>query len=118
MEIVIQVGGGTLGHPNGANAGAKAVCQAIDAYKQGISLKQYAEKHIELIEALNKWGTARPVWFKKISQLLIIMIPIFSGGCGLNGRKVFTPIDRYCRVHDTDSGKIEHIFCYEKEIPT
>ena len=46
------------------------------------------------------------------------MIPIFSGGCGLNGRKVFTPIDRYCRVHDTDSGKIEHIFCYEKEIPT
>ena len=60
MDMVVQVGGGTLGHPDGAEAGAKAVTQAIQAYKKKISLKEYAETHKELKRALEKWGTLKP----------------------------------------------------------
>ncbi|MCD6434525.1 MAG: type III ribulose-bisphosphate carboxylase [Candidatus Diapherotrites archaeon] len=60
-DIAIQVGGGVLGHPQGAEAGAKAVCQAIEAYHRGIKLEEYAKKHKELREALEKWGTLRPM---------------------------------------------------------
>ncbi|MCJ7719981.1 MAG: type III ribulose-bisphosphate carboxylase, partial [Candidatus Hadarchaeum sp.] len=48
MDIVLQVGGGTQGHPMGIEAGARAVMQAIEAYKQGISLDEYAETKKEL----------------------------------------------------------------------
>ncbi len=58
--LVVQVGGGTLGHPKGARAGAMAVKQAIEAYYEGISLKEYAKKHKELAEALKKWGYMKP----------------------------------------------------------
>jgi len=60
-EIVIQVGGGTLGHPDGALAGAKAVRQALDAIMNGIPLEEYAKTHRELARALEKWGRVRPV---------------------------------------------------------
>lgn len=60
-DIAIQVGGGTLGHPHGAEAGARAVMQSIEAYKQGTSLNEYAKDHKELAAALEKWGTMRPV---------------------------------------------------------
>ncbi len=60
-DIGLQVGGGTLGHPDGAEAGAKAVMQAIEAYKQKISLEEYAEKHRELKRALEKWGSLKPI---------------------------------------------------------
>ncbi|MDP2909098.1 MAG: type III ribulose-bisphosphate carboxylase [Nanoarchaeota archaeon] len=60
-NIGLQVGGGTLGHPDGAEAGAKAVTQAIEAYKQKISLEEYAEKHKELKRALEKWGHLKPI---------------------------------------------------------
>ncbi|MCD6323697.1 MAG: type III ribulose-bisphosphate carboxylase [Desulfurococcales archaeon] len=59
-DIIIQVGGGVTGHPKGPLAGGKAVRQAIEAYLQGISLEEYAEKHAELREALEKWGEVRP----------------------------------------------------------
>ncbi len=59
-NMVIQVGGGTLGHPKGPKAGAKAVKQAIEAYYEGISLKEYAKNHKELNEALKKWGFLKP----------------------------------------------------------
>jgi len=55
-NIVIQVGGGVLGHPMGPRAGAKAVRDAVDAYLKGISLREYSEKSKELKEALKKWG--------------------------------------------------------------
>ena len=60
-DIVIQVGGGTQGHPMGAEAGARAVIQAIDAYHQGVPLNEYADTHKELKAALEKWGFAKPV---------------------------------------------------------
>ena len=59
--LVIQVGGGTLGHPKGVRAGAKAVKQAIEAYYDGVSLEEYAKKHKELREALKKWKHIKPV---------------------------------------------------------
>lgn len=60
-DIVVQVGGGTFGHPMGVRAGAMAVIQAIEAYKQNIPLEEQAEKHIELKKALEKWGKMKPV---------------------------------------------------------
>ena len=60
-EIVIQVGGGTLGHPDGALAGARAVRQALDAIMNGVPLEEYAKTHRELARALEKWGRVRPV---------------------------------------------------------
>lgn len=60
-DIVLQVGGGTLGHPDGPAAGAKAVRQALDAIMQGIPLEDYAEAHKELAKALEKWGRIKPV---------------------------------------------------------
>jgi ribulose-bisphosphate carboxylase large chain len=60
-DIVIQVGGGTQGHPMGVEAGAKAVMQAIEAYHKKISLKEHAKKHKELAEALKKWGYEKPI---------------------------------------------------------
>ncbi len=59
-DIVIQVGGGVLGHPDGPRAGAIAVRQAIEATLRGIPLEEYAETHRELKRALEKWGRSRP----------------------------------------------------------
>jgi ribulose-bisphosphate carboxylase large chain len=55
-NVVIQAGGGIHGHPAGTVAGAKAMRQAVDATLKEISLKQYAIDHLELDEALKKWG--------------------------------------------------------------
>jgi len=60
MDLVVQLGGGTQGHPMGIEAGARAVIQAIEACRKGISLREYAETHKELKAALEKWGTTRP----------------------------------------------------------
>lgn len=60
LDIGVQVGGGIHGHPNGTRAGAKAVVQAVEAYKQGIGLEEYAKTHKELREALEKWGFVKP----------------------------------------------------------
>jgi len=55
-DVVIQAGGGIHGHPYGTKAGAIAMRQAVDAILKGKSLKVYAVDHIELHEALKKWG--------------------------------------------------------------
>ena len=60
MDIGIQVGGGIHGHPRGTHAGALAVSQALEAIREGISLKEMAEKHEELKLALEKWGYMKP----------------------------------------------------------
>ena len=60
IDIMIQVGGGVLGHPDGPKAGAKAVRQAIEATINGIPLDEYAKKHRELSRALEKWGYVVP----------------------------------------------------------
>ncbi len=59
MNVAIQVGGGTHGHPKGSHAGAKAVRQATDATVEGISLVEYAKNHKELQQALDTWGFIR-----------------------------------------------------------
>jgi len=60
-DIVLQLGGGTLGHPDGIESGARAVVQAIEAYKAGIKLDEYSETHKELRRALEKWRYLKPV---------------------------------------------------------
>ena len=59
-QCILLVSGGIHGHPEGTQAGAKAVIQAIEATMQGIDLRSYAEKHKELKQALDKWGYLRP----------------------------------------------------------
>lgn len=55
-EIVLQIGGGVLGHPDGARAGAIAVRQAIEAIELGVGIEEYAKDHRELARAMEKWG--------------------------------------------------------------
>lgn len=54
-DFIIQAGGGVHGHSQGTTAGAKAMRQAVDAVMQAIPLKEYAEDHKELKEALRIW---------------------------------------------------------------
>ena len=54
-DIIIQMGGGIHGHPQGTVAGAKAARQAIGAAMKNISLKEYSKTHKELQEALEKF---------------------------------------------------------------
>jgi len=61
LDIVVQVGGGVVGHPGGPRAGAAAVRQALEAASKGIPLDQYAEEHVELRKALEKWGYMKPI---------------------------------------------------------
>ena len=59
-DIVIQVGGGVVGHPDGPRAGAAAARQSVEATMGGIDLLEYAKTHRELARALEKWGFVRP----------------------------------------------------------
>lgn len=58
-DVIIQAGGGVHGHPDGTEAGARAMRQAAEATMQGITLEEYAEDHEELRKALEKWGRRR-----------------------------------------------------------
>jgi ribulose-bisphosphate carboxylase large chain len=60
-DIVIQVGGDVIGHPDGPRAGAAAVRQALEAINNGIPLEEYAKTHRELARALEKWGFTKPI---------------------------------------------------------
>jgi ribulose-bisphosphate carboxylase large chain len=57
-DLQMQAGGGVSGHPRGVRGGARAMVQAVDAAAQGIELEVYARDHVELAEALKKWGSA------------------------------------------------------------
>ena len=54
-DVVFQFGGGCHGHPEGTEAGAKAIRQAVEATLEGISLIEYAKTHDEIKKALYKW---------------------------------------------------------------
>ena len=54
-DVVYQFGGGCHGHPDGTEAGAKAIRQAVDAVLNGQELKNYAKNHSELANAIEKW---------------------------------------------------------------
>ncbi|MGC8835592.1 MAG: type III ribulose-bisphosphate carboxylase [Infirmifilum sp.] len=60
MDLVIQVGGGVVGHPDGPRAGAAAARQAVEAAIEGIDLAEYAKTHRELARAIEKWGFVKP----------------------------------------------------------
>lgn len=55
-DLVLQIGGGVLGHPMGPKAGALAVRQALEAIENGIHIQEYAKQKKELALALEKWG--------------------------------------------------------------
>jgi len=61
VDVVIQVGGGVIGHPDGPLAGAMAFRQAVEATVKGIPIEAYAESHKELRRALEKWGRTIPI---------------------------------------------------------
>jgi ribulose-bisphosphate carboxylase large chain len=54
-DLVIQMGGGIHGHPQGTTSGAIAARQAVEATIKNISLKEYSKTHIELKQALEKF---------------------------------------------------------------
>ncbi len=58
-DLVIQMGGGIHGHPNGTRAGATAARQAVDAVLKNKTLKEYSKTHEELAEALKIWKVTR-----------------------------------------------------------
>jgi ribulose-bisphosphate carboxylase large chain len=59
-EICLLVSGGIHGHPNGTQAGARAVMQSIESTMKKIPLREYAKSHADLRLALEKWGHLRP----------------------------------------------------------
>jgi ribulose-bisphosphate carboxylase large chain len=59
-DCTLLVSGGIHGHPRGTRSGAMAVMQAIDATTERIDLNEYAKKHNELRQALEKWGSLKP----------------------------------------------------------
>jgi ribulose-bisphosphate carboxylase large chain len=60
-DLVLQVGGGIHGHPNGTHNGAKATVQAVEAWREGIELEEKAKSSPELRLALEKWGYIKTV---------------------------------------------------------
>ncbi|MCZ7394111.1 MAG: type III ribulose-bisphosphate carboxylase [Candidatus Methanoperedens sp.] len=59
-DCTLLVSGGIHGHPEGTRAGAMATMQAIEASMEGIDLREYAKKHKELQQALEKWEYLKP----------------------------------------------------------
>lgn len=56
-NLMLQIGGGIHGHPNGSFAGAKAMREAVEAYMAKTSLIEAAKTSPELKTALKYWGT-------------------------------------------------------------
>ncbi|MFW9881560.1 MAG: type III ribulose-bisphosphate carboxylase [Candidatus Thorarchaeota archaeon] len=56
IDMVYQFGGGCHGHPDGTEAGARAIRQSLSSVLEGYNLEEYAKDHIELARALEKWG--------------------------------------------------------------
>ncbi|MGW8249689.1 MAG: RuBisCO large subunit C-terminal-like domain-containing protein, partial [Anaerolineales bacterium] len=55
-DIMLACGGAIQGHPDGAEAGGRAMLQAIDAAIQGTPLAVSARQHAELFKALQTWA--------------------------------------------------------------
>jgi ribulose-bisphosphate carboxylase large chain len=60
IDLVLLVSGGIHGHPDGTRAGAQATMQAIEAWKDGVSLTEKASGSKDLARALEKWGYYKP----------------------------------------------------------
>lgn len=59
-NIMLQIGGGIHGHPQGSHAGAKAMREAVEAFLDGESIEEKAKTSPELKTALEYWGHSRP----------------------------------------------------------
>ncbi|MBS3091898.1 ribulose-bisphosphate carboxylase large subunit [Candidatus Pacearchaeota archaeon] len=57
-DVILQFGGGLLGHPQGIEAGVKAIEQARDAYMKKIPLRKFIQNNpnSELAAAVRLWG--------------------------------------------------------------
>ncbi|RVU02912.1 ribulose 1,5-bisphosphate carboxylase [Mucilaginibacter limnophilus] len=55
-DVMYVCGGGIVAHPAGIAAGVRSVVQAWEAAIKGESLAAYAEKHIELKQAIEVYG--------------------------------------------------------------
>jgi ribulose-bisphosphate carboxylase large chain len=55
-DLMYLAGGGIMGHPAGPAAGVRSLRQAWDAALQGIPLADYAAEHVELHQALERFG--------------------------------------------------------------
>ena len=51
-DVMLAAGGGVHGHPDGSEAGAKSMRQAIDAAMLGVPVTEYAKDHPELARML------------------------------------------------------------------
>jgi len=60
-DMALQIGGGVHGHPDGTYSGAKATIQAIEAYKDGLTLEEKAKTSPELTKSLEKFAKIHPV---------------------------------------------------------
>lgn len=56
IDYITTMGGGVHSHPMKTKAGAKAVVQAYEAWKQGVSLVDYAKDHEEIRVAIEFYG--------------------------------------------------------------
>jgi ribulose-bisphosphate carboxylase large chain len=56
VDLMYIAGGGIQGHPGGARNGVISIRQAWDAALSGIQLEEYAKNHVELRQALEKFG--------------------------------------------------------------
>lgn len=56
-DVIINLGGGIHGHPEGTRKGAMAALQAMEAGLGHVRLEEYANDHAELARAIEKWGT-------------------------------------------------------------
>ena len=57
-DIVIQCGGGLLGHPDGVKSGVRAIEQARELWENGKSLREFVNRNpdSELASAIKLWG--------------------------------------------------------------
>ena len=51
-DVMLAAGGGVHGHPDGSEAGARSMRQAIDAAMKDIPVTEYAKDHVELARML------------------------------------------------------------------
>jgi ribulose-bisphosphate carboxylase large chain len=56
QDLIYLAGGGIFGHPGGAAAGVASIRQAWEAAAKNISLDMCAATHIEVREALKRFG--------------------------------------------------------------
>ena len=55
-DIILAAGGAVHGHPQGSEAGARSMRQAIDAAVEGIDIAEYAKDHPELQAMIERLG--------------------------------------------------------------